>query len=312
MIKTACLFVGQGSQYVGMAKSICQASKAASEVFEKASGILGYDLKALCDEGPEEKLKQTRYCQPAILATSVACFAALKERLPELEPVCGAGLSLGEFSALVASGTLSVEDGIELIRNRAEFMEEAATSNPGSMASIIGMDADKILEICNTELTGVGVANLNCPDQTVVTGTVGGIKNCVEVFEKHGAKRVVVLEVGGAFHSPMMDSAAEKLGAVLEKINFAPAAFPVISNTTALPHEAETIKPMLVKQMVSSVLWEKSVRYMSAQGAELFVELGCGRVLMGLNRRIDRSFKTVGIQDAEGLDNVVEKISQLG
>ena len=308
---TACIFAGQGAQYPGMGKAVVEACPRAKELFDEASSILGYDLSALCFEGPAEKLRTTRWSQPAILVTSVACFEALRLESPGFKPAFGAGLSLGEFSALVASGMISFADGVRLIARRAELMDEAASKTSGAMASIIGLSEEDVSAVCGG-IDGVDVANLNCPGQTVVSGFKEAVEASVPAFKARGARRVVVLEVSGAFHSKLMSEAAQGLARALADVKIGEGSFPVISNVTARPHgSAGEVRELLVRQMTSPVLWEKSVRHMLGLGAGVMVEFGPGKVLSGLNRRIDESIASLNVEDAESLRSTREALAAL-
>ena len=288
------LFAGQGSQYVGMGKDLYTAFPESKAVFDKADKVLGFSLSHLCFNGPQEELTKTNNCQPAIVVMSIACWQAYKTKNPQLDGYM-AGLSLGEYSALVAAEALNFEDAIFLVRRRGEFMEEAAAKQPGKMLSIIGLDLAKVKEICfeaNAE-----IANINCPGQIVISGAGQAIEKAQALAEAQGAKLAVILEVSGAFHSSFMQEAALKLAKELKKINITEPKFPVISNVTAKPVTSpEEIKQNLIRQVSASVLWEDSMRLILSKGVSSFIEFGPGKVLKGLMRRIDSNAQVVNIE----------------
>lgn len=301
--KTAFLFPGQGSQYVGMGKELYGSSPAAKEVFDKANDVLKFDIKKIIFEGPEEDLKSTINCQPAILIHSIAALRALEEnkKTSEIKPVFTAGLSLGEYSALIAAGVFGFEDGVRLIRKRAEFMEEAAAKNPGKMAAIIGLERDQLKDICSQ--TGAEIANLNCPGQVVITGEKEKVDVAKEEALKLGARNAVDLQVSGAFHSSLMKEAGERLGQELSKIDISVPEVPVISNVTAKSqNEAEQIRNNLKDQVSSSVLWEDSIRRIAKEGIVSYLEIGPNKVLRGLQRRIDSSLKVMNIEKPQDIE----------
>jgi [acyl-carrier-protein] S-malonyltransferase len=297
MEKTGFLFAGQGSQYVGMGKDLYDTFPESKAVFDQACESLGFDLKKYCFEGPAEELKPTNISQPAIVTVSIAALAAFKKKTG-LIPVYCAGLSLGEYSSLICAGTFSFKDGISLISKRGQIMEEAARKNPGKMAAVLDLAIEKIQEICVQ--SGAEIANLNCPGQTVITGKAEAVLKASELCSQAGAKKVIMLEVSGGFHSSLMLDAAEKLETVLIQTQMKDALIPVISNYTAQPQDkVELIRGNLVKQIHSSVRWEESVRFMLAQGVTRFFEIGPGKVLKGLMRKIDPAAQVVNIDKAE-------------
>jgi len=298
----AYLFAGQGSQYIGMGKDLFEAYPESKAVFEKSDQVLGFSLSRLCFEGPQEKLIQTQNCQPAILTMTIAALAAFKAAVPaSAESVSYvAGLSLGEYSALVASGALSFEDAVYLVRRRGEFMEEAALRSPGKMASILGLDLAIIKNICKQ--TGAEVANINCPGQIVISGTAVSIDEAVRLAQGQGAKRAVLLGVSGAFHSSLMREASLKLSRELGKIKINEPRIPIISNVNAGPvMSASEIRENLIRQVFSSVLWEDSMKFILSKGIINFIEFGPGKVLKGLMRRIAEDAQVINIEKKEDI-----------
>jgi [acyl-carrier-protein] S-malonyltransferase len=284
MDKTAFLFAGQGSQYAGMGKDLYDFFPESKAVFDQANEVLGFDLTKIMFEGSDSDLKPTNISQPAIVTMSIAAYEAFKKH-QSIAPSFCAGLSLGEYSALIAAGSIDFRQGISLIKKRGEIMEEAAIKNPGKMAAVLDLAADKIAEIC--QVTGAQIANLNCPGQIVITGTAEAVAKASDACVSAGAKRVIQLEVSGGFHSSLMLEASVKLQDILSGIKMRDAIVPVISNYTAQPQQnSNDIKNNLVKQIHSSVRWEESMRYLCGQGVSKFIEFGPGKVLKGLMRRI--------------------------
>jgi [acyl-carrier-protein] S-malonyltransferase len=312
MSKTALLFAGQGAQAVGMGQDLAAAFPSAKAWFDRANAALGYDLASICFNGPEPELTKTENAQPGIFLVSWVAFQLLQERVPTLKFDAAAGLSLGEFTALTAAGAMSFEDGLRVVRQRGRFMQEACESTRGGMAAVIGLDEGPTREVCAE--AGVVLANLNCPGQLVISGETDKIAKAVELAKAKGAKRAIALPVAGAYHSPLMAGAQPKLQAELAKIKIAPPAVPVISNVTGQPHESNrqdacaTISARLVEQVTSSVLWEKSMRCLLAQGFTRFIEFGPGTALSGFMKRIDKSAQMLNVADAASLEATVKAL----
>lgn len=304
MGKIAFVFPGQGAQAVGMGKDVYEAVPAAREAFDTAEQVLGFPLKELIFNGPDEELKQTANTQPALLTTSCALYRAFEAS--GIRPDYVAGHSLGEYSALVVAGVLSFEDAVAIVRQRGQFMEQAVPNGQGAMAAVLGAEREQLGALCDdiSRTTGsVEMANINCPGQIVVSGTVEGVAAVIERGKEAGAKRVKQLEVSGPFHSLLMKPAAERLGEALQKIDFHDAAVPVVANVSARPEQGgERIRELLVEQVFSPVLWEDSVRYMIERGVDTFIELGSGSVLAGLIKKIDRSVKVVSLNSLEAIE----------
>ena len=305
MSKTALLFAGQGAQTVGMGKDLAEKFPSAKAWFDRANAALGYDLAAICFNGPEAELTKTENAQPGIFLVSWVCFELLKEKVPNLKFDATAGLSLGEFTALTAAGAMSFEDGLRVVRQRGKFMQEACDATRGGMAAVIGLDEALTREVCAE--AGVVLANLNCPGQLVISGESEKIAKACELAKAIGAKRAIPLSVAGAYHSPLMASAQPKLQNELAKITISPPTVPVISNVTAQAHGAPAeIAARLVEQVTSSVLWEKSMRGLQVQGFTRFIEIGPGTALSGFMKRIDKNAQMLNVADAMSLEATVK------
>lgn len=296
MVEVAYLFPGQGAQYVGMGEDFYDAYPAAKQIFDTADKVLGFKLSKLCFEGPAQDLIKTKYAQPAILTVSIALLNALEAKFKDkFHPLATAGLSLGEVTALVAAKSISFEDAVYLVQKRGEFMDEASAENPGGMVCVIGLDREMVYKVAKE--SGSEVANLNSPGQIVISGTKENISKAIELANQAGAKRAITLDVSGPFHCSLMKSAGIKLKQVLDKIKIEPPKVPIISNVTAnFETSAEEIRQNLTCQMNMPTLWEDSIRLMAKQGVKTYLEIGPGRILKGLLRRIDSSLEVINIE----------------
>ncbi len=311
MGKLAFMFPGQASQYPGMGKDIAEKFPAAAAVFAEADRVLGFSLSGICFDGNEEALKKTANTQPAILTVSVAAYRVLEEK--GIRPDYVAGHSLGEFSALVAAGSLKFADAVQLVRRRGEYMQEAVPEGEGAMAAILGISPGQVAELCrrSAEKEIVAPANLNSPEQTVISGNAAAVKRAVELASQAGAKRAVILPVSAPFHSELMRPAALRLEADLRTTEFGALAIPLVTNVDAeIITSGDEARDALVRQVTLPVLWEESVRALLDEGVAMFVEVGPGRVLSGLLRQIDRSVHCVNVEDEKSLVTALEKLEQ--
>jgi [acyl-carrier-protein] S-malonyltransferase len=308
MSKTALLFAGQGAQVAGMGRDLAESSPSAKASFERANATLGYDLASICFNGPEAELTKTENAQPGIFLVSWVAWQLLRERVPSLQFEATAGLSLGEMTALTAAGALEFDDGLKIVRQRGQLMQEACEATRGGMAAIIGLDEAPTREVCMA--AGVELANLNCPGQIVISGATEKIAKACELAKAKGAKRALPLQVAGAYHSALMAGAQPKLQAALAGVNFAPPKVPVISNVTAQPHgTVAEIRQRLVDQVTSSVRWEESMRYLLAQGFTRFIELGPGKALSGFMKRIEPAAQMFNVADVASLEATAKAVA---
>jgi [acyl-carrier-protein] S-malonyltransferase len=302
MSKPAFLFPGQGAQTVGMGRVLVETTSPAKEVFGRAAKILGYDLLSICLNGPAEKLDCTVYSQPALFVTGIAALEWLKLSKPDVYNSCQAtaGLSLGEYTALVFAGVMTFEDGLRVVQERGQAMQDASDAVPSGMVSILGLDADKIQKVCDdarAEGEVLQIANYLCPGNIVVSGHKGACESVADLATKAGAMKTIPLAVAGAFHTPLMQPAVERLKKALSNVVLNKPRFPVISNVDAHPHDnPDEIRDLLVKQVVSPVQWENSIRKMLSHDHAPFWEIGPGRVLRGLLKRIDRKAEADGVE----------------
>ncbi|MDA7535378.1 ACP S-malonyltransferase [Akkermansiaceae bacterium] len=304
MSKAVLLFSGQGAQKVGMGKDLVEAYPAARSLFEKADDVLGRPLTQVMFEGPAEDLTRTGNCQPALFLHGLSLLAVLQEKVPHLEPVAAAGLSLGEMTAHTAAGTFAFEEGLRLVARRGELMDEACAATSGTMAAMIGGSEEDVRRLAAD--CDVDVANLNCPGQLVLSGKEDGIDKAVAQAKEYGLRMGKKLSVAGAYHSRLMASAQEKLAVALSETEVGTPSIPVISNFLAeAAQDPDAIRDSLTKQVTGSVRWIESMQLLRSQGHDLFIELGPGKVLAGLMARIDKEAKVISIEDAASLEEAI-------
>ncbi len=302
MTKIAFLFPGQGAQTVGMGRAACEQYRAARELFERANQILGYDLAKLCFEGPAAELDSTVRSQPALFVCSLAALEVLRERQPDVvsECRCAAGLSLGEYTAMTFAGVMDFESALRVVQQRGEAMQAASDAAPSGMVSILGIETAEVERLCDEargENGTLQIANYLCPGNLAISGDRAACQRAVDLAAKQGTARAVPLAVAGAFHTRLMQSAVAKLTDALQGVTLAKPRIPVVSNVDAQPHDdPEEIRRLLIQQVVSPVRWEASIRYLLEQGVDMFYEVGPGRVLRGLLKRIHRKAACDGVE----------------
>ena len=309
MAKLAFLFPGQGSQYAGMGKELAESFPAARAVFEEADRALGFPLSRLCFDGPEEELKLTANTQPAVLTCSLAAARVLAEN--GVRPDYVAGHSLGEYSALVSAGGLSLADAVLLVRRRGQYMQEAVPEGQGAMAAILGLAAEKVAEVCLEAAQGevVSPANLNSPGQIVISGHAAAVERAMEAAKAAGAKRALRLPVSAPFHCSLLEPAARRLAADFEQVHFADLKIPLISNVDAAPLQtAAQARDALLRQVPAPVRWEESVRRLISLGCEVLIEVGPGKVLTGLLRQIDARLLAFNVENRASLEKTLARL----
>jgi [acyl-carrier-protein] S-malonyltransferase len=300
--KVAFIFPGQGAQFVGMQKDVYEKYAQAQEVFNVAEDVLGYNIRSLCFDGPVDKLSATQVSQPAILTASVAVLSALKQEGLSIRPSYVAGLSLGEYSALVAAGSLTFKQALKLVAKRGQFMHQASQKNPGRMASVIGLEDKQVKKIA--EQSGTEAVNFNCPGQVVISGAPENIKKAEDIAKKENAKKFIVIKVSGAFHSEFMNEAADRLSKELERADFSPPKTKIVFNVTADEEDdLGKIKENLSNQVNHPTYWKDVVKYIKDKQVDTFVEIGPGKVLRGLLRRTD---KDLNVYSAGSIEDIVK------
>lgn len=309
MGKIAFIFPGQGAQYVGMGKAISQEYKSAESIFDQASDALGFDVKKMIFESDDETLKITENTQPTILTTSIACMQPLLEK--GIKPDVVAGLSLGEYSAHIAAGTIDFKDAVALVKKRGKYMQEAVPVGVGTMAAILGLDNDIVIQCCKAASSEgiVEPANFNCPGQIVVAGEIKAVEKVVELAKEKGAKRSMILPVSAPFHCSLLKPAGERLAGELDKITLHDMKLPVVTNVTAeYIIDKSLVKDLFIRQVSSSVRWEDCVKAMLDNGVDTFVEIGPGKVLSGFVKKVSKDARTFNVEDIESLNKTVEEI----
>ncbi|NGX46894.1 MAG: Malonyl CoA-acyl carrier protein transacylase [Chlamydiae bacterium] len=300
--KVAFLFPGQGAQYPGMGRDFFENFSAAKQVFAKADEILGYPFSELIFNGSAEKLTLTKNSQLAIFITSIAILRVLQEQNPDLKPTMCGGLSLGEYTALVAAGKLTFEEALPLVKARGEFMDEACTNRPGTMQVVLGLELPIVEEVVSG-LSGVWIANLNCPGQIVISGTKEGIEKAASQLKEKGARRVMPLDVSGAFHSGLMQSAQDRLAPLIQEVHMSNSDVVLVMNACGDKVEAlEELRKNMIEQVISPVCWQSCVESMVDSGVELFIEMGPGKTLAGMNKRIGVQIPTVSVEKVEEVE----------
>lgn len=306
MSKIAFIFPGQGAQTCGMGQDFYEQTETAKEIFDKASEVLGFSVPELCFE-KNDRLDITEYTQPAMVTASIAMMKVFMERTG-IKPDVAAGLSLGEYPAMAAAGVMSAEDAIRTVRQRGILMQEAVPAGVGAMSAVLAMDAAKIEEVI-APVEGVQIANYNCPGQIVISGRKEAVEEAAEKLKEAGAKRVLPLNVSGPFHSCLLEEAGKKLGEVLNQVEVHTPVIPYAANVTAeYVTEASAVKPLLEKQVSSSVRWEQSIRRMLEDGVDTFIEIGPGKTLTGFMKKIDRNAKAMNIEKMEDIEKVKEAL----
>ena len=302
-----CVFAGQGAQIPGMGKDFAEADAEVMGFFDKANAVLGFDLKKICFEGPAEELTKSNICQPAIFVTSFAAYTALRKK-KAIDFDCAAGLSLGEWGALCAAGVLDFDSTLRVLEARGRFMQEACEATPSGMIAIVGATPDQLNQLC--EKTGCTVANINSAAQQVLSGSKDSIASAAAVAKELGIKRAIPLATAGGFHSPFMAPAREKLAPVLDGITFNAPKFPVLSNVTGKPHQADpgAIKAMMLEQVTGTTNWAADVEAAKSLGCTTFVEFGPGKVLSGLIKKIDAALVTANVSDLATLEAAIQVI----